>query len=393
MQNVLHVISQILNNNLGSRTRFQSLVEQSRFSHRVLSTSWTGSSNQTYRREYGPNWEIDALWGQSLLATRGAFYLTWPSLRAQIWLAANQCKAQIIQGHNPTLISLAAADLAGWLHLPFVFETHGLTGTETQAGENGTHKGRQIERRLVQQASRVIVQTRAMKNSLVDLYGRSQEKVVVLPNFVDAERCTPQRWQQEGRLLRQKWGAAPDEKVFLYPGFVNWYNGIPELLAAFAAARFERPARLVVCGDGDLVDKVREAEKTSPNPVRYIGTVDHGQMPAVYAASDCLVLARPDVSETREATPMKLLEAMVMEKVVLCSRVAGMTELANDHTAVLVRPGNVADLRQSLEFISHDFASYTHLGINARVEVIHKFTAAAVGQKLDRMYLELGCQL
>ncbi len=383
----------LLNSRLGSRSRFQSLIEQSRFSHRVLSTSWPGESDQANRRENGSNWQIDALSGDLLLSARGAFYLTWFILRAQIGLTVKQCGAQAIHAHNPTLLSLAAADIARWLHLPFVFETHGLSGTATQVDQQAAKKIRPNERILVQQADKVIVQTRTMKKSLEDLYGTASEKIVILPNFVDTTRFDPTRWKTEGCQLRQKWGLAEDERVFLYSGFINWYNGIPELLSAFAAAHFERPTRLVICGDGNQVDLVRKAEQASPNPIRYVGILDKDEMPAVYAASDCLVLARPDVAETREATPMKLLEAMSMEKLVLCSRVAGMTEVADDQTAVLFNSGDVIELRQCLKSISQDLPRYTHLGTNARAKVNQKFTADAAGRILDFAYKELGCKL
>src|SRR5262249_33098994 len=83
--------------------------------------------------------------------------------------------------------------------------------------------------------------------------------------------------------------------------------------------------------------------------VIFIGRLPHEQVKAVYDLVDLLVYPRKASRLTELVTPLKPLEAMASEKLVLASDVGGHRELIrNDQTGFLFPPGNPRDLAASI---------------------------------------------
>jgi glycosyltransferase involved in cell wall biosynthesis len=328
--------------------------------------------------------------GQDWLERHGAFFTTWLPLRAQLSCAAHIWQAGVVHVHNADLISLAAADVAEWLGLPLVFEIHGLVGSsQPPSGSFRRSRSLTIEPALFQHADCVIVQTEAMARSVEELYGALDSRIVIMPNYVDYDRYDPARYTHLRVALRSQWGINDGEVVFLYAGYLNWYNGITQLLEAIEHLPPRLPARFIICGEGELEDKVRQFTLCHPDRVDYLGQVSSDDMPGIYAASDCSVLPRPDVAETREATPMKLLEAMSMQNVVICTRVEGMTRIADEQTAIFVTPDDRSELVSALERVTNKLANLLSLTQHARQRVIRQMGVDASTRKLDDIYASL----
>jgi glycosyltransferase involved in cell wall biosynthesis len=91
--------------------------------------------------------------------------------------------------------------------------------------------------------------------------------------------------------VRASWGIAPDDLVFVFSAKLQPWKGPLDLLRAFAKARLSN-AHLVFAGEGPLRPQL-EAEAAAlgiASRVRMLGFVNQSQLPAVYTASDLLVL-------------------------------------------------------------------------------------------------------
>ena len=69
--NVLHIFSGISKSMHGRRTRFQAIIDETSFSHLIMTSPGVDSSrSRALENENGPNWEIKLIWGHELLKAR-----------------------------------------------------------------------------------------------------------------------------------------------------------------------------------------------------------------------------------------------------------------------------------------------------------------------------------
>jgi glycosyltransferase involved in cell wall biosynthesis len=387
---ILQTISCISGNGLGKRSRFLGLISRSQHCFLIYSTPSDPGDDifapvnleVSYQ---GSNWEIRQLVGSAWLYRRGAYFTTWLPMRVQLYRAARKWGISLVHAHDADLVSLAAFEVARWMGLPFIFEIHGLLDI-VQENNSRRLRGLEIELTLARQAQCVIVQTEAMAHSLSKLGGPLASKVVVLQNHVDCNIYDPAKYIVQRAALRSEWGFGDNAVIFLYPGYLNWYNGIPQLLQALDSIPTDSPARFIICGHGELSDQVKQAVVNNPQRLHYLGDVPPNEMPHIYAATDSTVLPRPDTAETREATPMKLLEAMLMRHVVICTRVGGLTRVADEQTAILVAPDNQSELVAAIERVARDRAGLLPMTQQARQKVIHLMRVETSIQNLDDIY-------
>ena len=138
---------------------------------------------------------------------------------------------------------------------------------------------------------------------------------------VDLETFDPANYDRERE--RKRWGFGK-EKIFLYHGALSsGGRGLVEAAAAFREADLE-DALLVFAGEGELAGEIRE--KGGPS-VRIMPPVPHRDVPSLLAACDFVVIPflRTPVIDT--SCPVKLLEALAMEKPIVATEVPPVREL------------------------------------------------------------------
>lgn len=392
---ILHVFSNIAQSVQGRRTRFQQIIESSNYSHYIISSLGIDANYKSakYEKESGTNWILKIIKGYSLEKKRGGYWLNYFPYRIYIIFEVLRNKIKLIHVHDSNAMSMAGAWVARLLRLPFIYEVHTLTSSKTVSMETSLNmmplriimRSRNHEKYLVKNAKCVIVQTGAMAKQLSESYGLSVEQIIVLPNKIDTNHFNPKKYSEDRNRIRKQWGVKKDDVVFLYAGYINWYNGIKELLMAFKNVAAKN-ARLFILGDGDLRKNVVEAASCYPNKMYYMGTVASAKMPKIYAAADCVMMARPDSAETREATPMKLLEAMSMARVIICSRVDGLMRICDEQTGLIVEPGNIDELQKTIEYVCTNYTMLTPKGINARNRIVNLMKKYNSSEMLDLIY-------
>jgi len=127
----------------------------------------------------------------------------------------------------------------------------------------------------------------AMMRSL----GIPQERLVVTPYVVDNDWWTKRAASVDRDAVRRGWGVPEDASVTLFCAKLQSWKRPMDLLQAFAKANVLN-SHLVYAGEGPL----RAALQSQANSlglagrVHFLGFTNQSQLPAVYRASDLLVL-------------------------------------------------------------------------------------------------------
>lgn len=157
-------------------------------------------------------------------------------------------------------------------------------------------------------------------------------KAVFLENFLefDAPRSTVRD------IVRKRKELAPGgEKIILYAGNFQPYQGISLLLEAMARVRGKAVLALVGATGTDQEDmKQKAAALRISDRVRFVDRVAPAAVPLFIAASD--VLVSPRLSGTN--TPLKIYSFLKSGKPLVATRLWTHTQVLDDSIAVLVEP-------------------------------------------------------
>ncbi len=163
------------------------------------------------------------------------------------------------------------------------------------------------------------------------------ERVTSLMRPVDP-RFVPGDQGANRRLL----GLPLDHTVLLWVGRLVPVKAVDILIRALAVLRAQHPA-LVACiaGDGPETARLRalSGQLGVDTLVRWLGAVQHDDLPDWYRAADVTVL--PSLSE---GVPNVLLESVACGTPFVASNVGSIPEIADDACDRLVPPGQARDL-------------------------------------------------
>jgi len=305
----------------------------------------------------------------------------------------------ILYGHNPLTCALASLAFHRQRpNLPFVYEAHGIMRDYSNVGpghplsalRDGITRralGR-YEAPVFEAVDCAIAQTRAAGTRIEVLYRLPPDRICVVHNGVDLDRFNPSKWNTERDKLRSKHGWQ-DKTIVFYAGYLDEVNGIAALLEATRNLSEKAAVRVkvVIAGKGPRAGAVDDAARQYPSRLEFLGSVAHDAMPAYYAASDVFVIPRPPFRPAETLLPMKLLEAMAMEKTVLVSDVGGMTDVVQDsHNGMLFAKGDTAALTERLESCAELTPSMNELGKAARVTVKDRFCWKTSRAQLSELF-------
>lgn len=225
-------------------------------------------------------------------------------------IAASQ-DFDIIHAHDwlTYAAGLAAKEVSG---KPLVVHMH---ATEfDRSGENVNQPVYDLERRGMEAADRVIAVSNLTRQTVINRYGISPEKVVTVHNAVE-----PVEKQIEDVDKHVK------EKIVTFLGRITFQKG-PEYFVEAAKKVLERNpnVRFVMAGSGDLLEKMihRVAQLRIGHKFHFTGFLRGPNVDRMLAMSDVFVM--PSVSEPFGIVP---LEAMRSNVPVIISKQSGVSEI------------------------------------------------------------------
>lgn len=298
-------------------------------------------------------------------------------------------RPDILHAHSPCLWGKAAARVARRHGLPLVYEIRGLwEDAAVDQGKIGTASlkyrfGRALETRVARSADAVTTIAEHLKGEFIQR-GISREKIVLVPNGVDVDSFNPRHPDEQ---LVSELGLDGCIRIG-YVGSLSPWEGIEDLLRAVPEIVSQAPrARFLIIGGGEQEATIRTLirDLDVAGHVQFVGRVPHEDIARYYSIMDILVYPRKPTRNTELVTPLKPLEAMVMEKAVLGSDVGGVSELLEAGTGLLCRAGDPADLaKKCLQLITHP-EQRRLLGVKAREHVL----ATRDWKTLIRRYLDV----
>ncbi|MEW5982037.1 MAG: glycosyltransferase family 4 protein [Acidobacteriota bacterium] len=280
------------------------------------------------RVKIGPSWAKVPL--DVLLALR-AFGLAWRGAY------------DLIHSHEEgAAIGLA---LARWLGVPHLYDMHSslpeqLSNFSFSRSRALVGAFRWLERRVVTRSQAVIVICRHLEDTVRRI--RADAPVVLIENAPGAGDAGPQ--VRENRVRAQH-GLTPDDRVVLYTGTFEAYQGLSLLLDAMriVSDRVPRARLLLVGGHADQIDRLRrDAERAGVAGVTvFAGEQPAGLIPAYLQAADVLVSPRSRGTNT----PLKIYQYLRAGRPIVATDLLTHTQVLDPTVAVLasVTPEAFAD--------------------------------------------------
>jgi len=250
----------------------------------------------------------------------------------------------ILHAHSPALNALSALRAGRRHRLPVVYEMRSLWEDATGGGTNGTNglryrATRFLEDRALRGADAVTTICQGLRKDIT-ARGIPREKITVIPNAVD--RDTFAGPGVPDRALAERLGLT--RKTFLaFFGSFYLYEGLHLLLRAIPLLRGQRAdLAVLLVGGGPEESNLRKmvVDLGVSEHVVFAGRVAHDEMQRYYDLADLFVFPRLSMRLTELVTPLKPLEAMAQERIVVASDVGGHRELIRDRETGYLFPPN-----------------------------------------------------
>jgi PEP-CTERM/exosortase A-associated glycosyltransferase len=193
----------------------------------------------------------------------------------------------------------------------------------------------------------------------VSARGVPSEKVTIIPNAVDRNAFSG-RGRRDPDLV-EKLGLAGRTVIGFFGSFY-FYEGLHLLLRAVPQLRRRDPEIAVLLAGGGPEDANLRKLATDlglESVVIFAGRIPHADIQRYYDLVDLLVFPRLSMRLTELVTPLKPLEAMAQERVVVASDVGGHRELVRDRdTGYLFPPGDPRHVAEGIFAALDDRASW-----------------------------------
>lgn len=244
------------------------------------------------------------------------------------WIESGE-RFDLLHAHD-WLVGFVANDLHVRYGIPLVATFHA-----TEWGRMGgdlsseiSHRIHTAERYLAGEATVVIACSHFMRAEVIRELGAAAEKVIVIPNGVEAEQYAGLRQQRaELASFRAQWAPAGEPLIFNV-GRLVWEKGVDLLVEAMPRVLQEFPeARAVIAGKGSLLPNLQEAihRLGLGGRVHLAGFIDDETRNQLYSVADVAVFP-----SRYEPFGIVALEAMAAGIPVVAADGSGLGEVVVD---------------------------------------------------------------
>jgi len=285
------------------------------------------------------------------------------SLKQRIDELIGQINPDVLHAHSPALNGMAALLSARKYNIPLVYEVRAFW--EDAAVDHGTsieggmryRATRALETHILKQADAVTTICEGLRGDIIER-GIEPDKVTVIPNAVNPGQFSSARsGDGASQVLKHRLGLEGC-RILGFIGSFYAYEGILLLISALPEISRRLPdVRLLLVGGGPqeaeiraLIDRLGIQDK-----VIMTGRIPHEAVAEYYQIVDIFVYPRLSMRLTDLVTPLKPLEAMAQEKLVVASDVGGHRELISDQkTGVLFKSGDLQALENAVSGLLDD---------------------------------------
>ncbi len=239
-------------------------------------------------------------------------------------------------------------------------------------------------------AARIFVVSEVERQNLLRA-GVADQKIVVNPNGVDADRFRP---NIGGARVREELRIEKDETLVGFVGTFGPWHGVLALAEAIKLIPAQARVRFLLVGSGILREEVesRLRDVGASQRVIFTGAVAHERVPALLDACDVLTSPHVPLEDGSEffGSPTKLFEYMAMGKGIVASRLGQIGDVLKDEeTALLVEPNDAHALSEAIMRLARSRTLREKLGAATRRAAIERHTWIHNAECVLRAYRSL----
>jgi PEP-CTERM/exosortase A-associated glycosyltransferase len=256
-----------------------------------------------------------------------------------------EVRPDILHAHSPVLNALPAIRVSRRHGVPVVYEVRSLW--EDAAPSGGAYRTaglrywatRLLETHALRQVDAVTTICRGLQDEM-SARGIPKEKITIIPNAVDRNAFSGPGIPDHA--LAEQLGLS-GKTVLAFFGSFYFYEGVHLLLRALPLLQQRRAdIAVLLAGGGPEESNLRKLARDLGlcTDVVFTGRVVHEEIQRYYDLADLLVFPRVSIRLTELVTPLKPLEAMAQERIVVASSVGGHRELIRDRETGYLFPPN-----------------------------------------------------
>lgn len=149
--------------------------------------------------------------------------------------------------------------------------------------------------------------------------------IQVIPDGVDTNVFNPAKF--DGSKIRHKFKIGKDEKVCLYAGRIELIAGSGILLETAKLLERRVDIKFMIIGEGnpEIANQFTRRQN-----IIYVGPLPKEEVPRYIAAADVVLVPFAKGIASHSISPLKLFEALSMEKAVVASKISGIEEVVKN---------------------------------------------------------------
>lgn len=208
-------------------------------------------------------------------------------------------------------------------NVPFIYNLQDIfpdslvTAKMTKKGSLIWKIGRKIEDYTYKNADKIIVISEDFKRNIMEK-GVPEEKIVIIPNWVDSEKVYP--IDRKDNILFYRYGLEPDKFYICYSGNIGHSQNMRMLLNTAKELKTDLPeVRFVLIGDGAAREEVEAFIKDEViDNVIMLPFQPYEDIAHVFSLGDAgLIISKPGIGNS--SVPSKTWSIMAAARPVLCS--------------------------------------------------------------------------
>lgn len=207
-----------------------------------------------------------------------------------------------------------------------------------------------------------------------------EKPVEVIHNFVDAAEFRPVGQES----LRSRF-ARPDEGIIIHVSNFRKVKNVPTVVDVFCEVRRERPAKLLLVGDGPELEAIERmvAERAIGDDVVFLG--DQEFVASILPSADVFLLP-----SDHESFGLAALEAMSCGLCVVATSNGGLHEVVEDgESGFLFDPRDVAGMSAMIVRLLDDADRRREVGAKARERAVREFGREKIVDRYVALYESL----
>lgn len=277
---------------------------------------------------------------------------------------AKQEKPDIIHAHATFFCAIAAWRVAKKRRIPMVYEVRSLWEERAlDQKRNFLNKRihwliRNLETKAMKLANRVVVINDNLFDNMV-ARGIDKKKITVVPNAVNTTYISNLKSNDDCHNSLQRKNLEQNPIVLGYIGTISPIEGLDMLIEVLHKINKIHNGKFIlkIFGQGIMLPKLIDlVEEYNIKNVFFEGSIAPSNIINAYNEVDIIINPRTRSKLTETVTPLKPLEAMAYQKLVIGSDVGGLKELISDkETGFLFEADNSESLFDLLEFIANEY--------------------------------------